>query len=237
MNKLIIGITLIILSGAIQAEMFCPSTNYDGFELEGKPTKDIKSDFQSSVPIFKGGKVSCKVSDYSYKGATRRQIEMGTYKGKKYYIGGNWAWVEGKKDPVLSRNGFPVTGNWTVSCDVDEMEESRSLCSLSKGYLTIYFGSDGSPQVMLGVDIDTVGKLKLKVDKNAVYTGNTSSDLSTLQSRDIVEEFIKGDEVLIRYTKRYNQSRDKRVSLYGFSAAYEILVHFNKIIKQPAQFQ
>lgn len=208
---------------------------YESGYNKNLPTIAAPELIATAGPLFAGGKITCHVSfDFkSGKNNAMHRIETGILDGIKYsfnYTDGSGA-VQGLRENVLDVLKDKYSENWDLQCDRDAMDDTH-YCAMYRDMLAIGVYGPTSHFVSVGIEHFPSSSIALRVDKETPTTAPADSGFTSAQAQALIASLSKGDTVLMRYRKwPYDVNQDKRISLFGYRAALQIIDTLNKQIK------
>ncbi|MFS0827576.1 hypothetical protein [Pseudomonas phoenicis] len=228
-----LSVVLLCTSQAQAAQ--CAKTVYEPGYRKTIPTVDSPEFITVAGPLLPGGRVTCHVSFDLVSGNhnVMHRIETGTLNSTKYrfhYSDGSGT-VQGLQENVLDILKDKYGENWNLRCRKDEMDDTH-YCAMSRGPLTIGVYGHSSRFVSVGSEHFPGSSITLRIDEDVPVTALAKPGFSSLQETGLMAAMSKGTSVLTRYVKwPYESNQDKRVSLFGFNPALQIIETLNKTIK------
>lgn len=210
----------------------CSSTVYESGYKKSIPTIDTSEFLVVDGPLIAGGKVTCHVSYDLMSGShnVMRRVETGVLNGIKYrfyYTDGSGS-VQGLTENVLDVLKDKNGENWSIRCRKDEMNDTH-YCAMTRQALTVGAFDTSSHFVSVGSEHFPGSSIVARVDKQDPVTAAAKSGFTTSQETSLIAAMSSGTSVLTRYVQwPYQTNKDKKISLYGFKSALEIIETLNK---------
>lgn len=232
LTKLTTIILILYIPLTANADIYCDTTSKGSGVNTSLPIHDKEELIAvSDKPLLPNGEIVCHISsNYSSKNKTngRYRREEGTYQGVKYssYYSSGISHVQGRKSNVLDYLRDPKNSNWKINCDFDEINDTHT-CNLFKQDLSVGIWHDNTPFVLVGHGHYPNSDFTIRTNKNTPHATSISTGFSDSEASEIIHELIEGKSAVTRYKEwPYDKNEDKKIDLFGFAQAWELL---NKI--------
>lgn len=105
--------------------------------------------------------------------------------------------------------------SWQIKCHHKKLDDATA-CMMTKGKITV-LRINNQYSVSVGDKVLKNSAASIEVDNSKIYSAN---DGLYRNANDLISEFQKGNEAIIKYKKQDKKNGEIKLPLIGFSAAF-----------------